>query len=128
MEWNYSYDKNGIDHIIEEGGNSFSAIRLIKWSDNDEDYKLDFRRYICTEEGDIPKKGISFYNPKEASTEIIKGLLHWGYGDANEIAKCIYQDRPDIVDIISKLNSDEMSIDKLGCDGEDYYDPKEMVI
>lgn len=128
MEWNYEFDPNGINHIIEEGGNSFSAIRMVKWSKDAEDYKLDFRKYMCNEHGEIAKKGISFYHPQEASTEIIKGLLHWGYGDANEVAKCIYQGRPDIVDLIVKLNSGEMSIDDIDCDSEDFYDPREMVV
>lgn len=124
----YSFDPKEINHIVEERGNSFVAIRKVKWKEESESYKLDIRKYRSTEDGEVASKGVSFYNDEEASTEIIKGLLENGYGDSTEISKCIFKNRPEISDILIKLQNGEMLIEELDTVNlDDFYDPRELV-
>lgn len=123
----YSYDESGINHIVEERGNTFSAMRLVKWKE-DTDFKLDIRKYRSTEEGEVASKGISFYNAQEASTEIIKGLLENGYGDDLEICKSIYSNRPDLCDTLIKLKNGEISMEEVELGNPDeYYDARDVL-
>lgn len=127
-EWDYSYDPNEINHIVEEKENSFIAIRKIKWSKDSDTYKLDIRKYRSSETGDIPSKGVSFYNEEEATTEIINGLLQNGYGDSTEISKCIFTERPEIAENLIKLQNGEMTIEELDTGAlDEFYDPREML-
>lgn len=126
-EFDYNFNPDGINSIIEEKGNTFIAIREIRW-DRESEYKLDVRRYTSTEDGEIPKKGISFYDPN-TPTELICALLENDYGDDNTIGKCIFNTRPKLATYISKLQSGEIKPEiplEDEDDSSDYFDPREL--
>ena len=98
-EFHYEIDKN-FNHTIDERGNSFIALRKIKWGDSDK-FKLDLRKYISTEKGETMGKGVSFIT-EDGPHELTKVLLENDYGKADEIANVIVNKRKDIFDDISK--------------------------
>lgn len=82
----YEIDPN-FDHVIDEKGNKFTALRKIKWGDSPE-FKLDLRNYIATEEGERMGKGCTFISENGAN-ELVNVLLNEGYGNADEVANQI---------------------------------------
>lgn len=127
-EFDYNFNPDGINSIIEEKGNTFIAVREIRW-DRESDYKLDIRRYTSTEDGEIAKKGISFYDP-ETPTELICALLENNYGNTETVGKCIYRTRPKMAEYISKLYTGEIKpeIPFEEEDSDEYFDPRELEI
>ena len=121
----YEFEEGSINRIIEERGNYFTAVRMVRWKP-EADFKLDIRKYSSSEEGDTPLKGISFMT-EEGPTELITALLEEGYGSTNEVANSIFMHREDIVERISKLQSGEITVDD-GDIHEEFYDAKDMVL
>ena len=121
----YEFEDGSINRIIEERGNYFTAVRMVRWKP-EADFKLDIRKYSSTEDGDTPLKGISFMT-EEGPTELISALLEEGYGSTNEVANSIFTYRKDIVERISKLESGEITVDD-GDEHEEYFNAREMVL
>ena len=121
----YEFEDGSINRIIEERGNYFTAIRMVRWKP-EADFKLDIRKYSSTEEGDVPLKGISFMT-EEGPTELITALLEEGYGSTNDVANSIFKHREDIVERISKLQSGEITVDDDETH-EEYYNARDMVL
>lgn len=136
----YEYDLNGIDRIISEKGDYFFALREVRWS-HDKEFKNDLRRYRSAEEGDIPLKGCSFSD--EEGDELVKTMIEEGFGEDNEIAQSIMENREGLCDILRCLEgADEIGKDtrvdlmkrhntevEVESDDEDkslddYYDPR----
>lgn len=134
----YEIDKN-FDYTIDEKGNTFLALRKIKWSKNSDEYKLDLRKYYSRPNGEMMSKGVSFLTD-DGPSELINVLLKEGYGRPKEIADIIQNQRHDIMSglieplIYATNNMSEEERKSLfesykeeNTDGT-YYDPREMII
>lgn len=89
------------DYTIEERGNSFTALRKLKWNDNGTE-RLDIRRYSINSEGDeVIGKGTGFLT-EEGPDEMITILLDTGYGKTEDILNSI-KDREDFIPALSKI-------------------------
>ena len=108
-DFRYEVDKN-FDYTIEEKGNTFIALRKIKWGDRDE-FRLDLRKYISTEEGERMGKGLSFMTD-EGPSELINVLLDNNYGDPDIIGNTIVKKRKDILDSILRISVGDESSDE----------------
>lgn len=137
MEFNLEIDPE-FDEIIDEGvGNSFVALRRLKWSDNSP-FKLDIRRWITDAEGnEIAGKGCSFIT-EEGPSNLVHTLIDHNYGDTATIIEKVSK-RSDFVDALmysekalNALGLDDIK-DKIKQKAESYtedasfYDPKELL-
>ena len=123
----YEYMPDGVNKIIEEKGNYFSALRMVRWKDTAE-FKLDLRKYKSDENGEVALKGYSFMTD-EGPSELISVLLEEGYGDTTRIANTIYEKRPDVCNRIVALMNGETTVDiPDGVDPAAFYDPKELIL
>lgn len=129
-EFTYSVDPD-FDYTVDEKGNTFIALRKIDWGNKGE-YKLDIRKYYASEAGETMSKGLSFLTD-EGPDELTRVLLETGYGDDEEIANTLLENRKGVVARIMKKN-DESDIpydwsthleDEV--DEDDYYDPEELI-
>lgn len=129
-EFTYSTDPD-FDYTIDEKGNTFIALRKIDWRSNG-NYKLDLRKYYASESGETMSKGVSFLTD-DGPNELTKVLIETGYGDDNEIANTIIENRPGVLGrIYSALNKSPELIEGLeaedfGEDDDDYYNPEELI-
>jgi len=118
-EFKFDIDKN-YDHIIEERGNAFIALRKIAWGNKE--HKLDLRKWYSSASGvETMSKGVSFSD--EGAHELVKVLTETGYGHTDEILEAI-KNRDDFR---SKLNmvlgKEDPEYDNTIVEEEVYYDP-----
>lgn len=123
MEFHVEIDPT-IDEIFDEGvGNSFLALRKLRWNENSP-FKIDIRKWFTNSEGEeVAGKGVSFIT-EEGPGELIKALIKHDFGDTKEILEQLSQ-RDDFTDSLSKLGIDTSIIGTASSD--DYYDPKELI-
>lgn len=110
----YTIDSN-FDYTIDEKGNKYIALRKIDWGNNGE-YKLDLRKYYTNSEGEERMSSGVVLND-DAANELTNILVEQGYGDDEQLANTILNNRPEVVDIIKNGGTTE----------EDYYDPMELI-
>ena len=122
-EFKYEVDKN-FNYTIDERGNTFVALRKIRWGDND-NYKLDLRKYISTEKGEQMGKGLSFIT-EDGPNELSRVLLDTGYGKPDEIAQVIVDNRRDIFNEISKRVNGEFIITEDNESDEELFDARRL--
>lgn len=122
-EFKYEVDKD-FNYTIDERGNSFIALRKIRWGDND-NYKLDIRKYISTEKGEQMMKGFSFITD-DGPNELSRVLLDTGYGKPDEIAQVIVDNRKDIFNEISKRVNGEFTITEDNESDEELFDARRL--
>lgn len=125
----YSVDSD-FDYTIDEKGNTFIALRKIDWG-NKGDYKLDLRKYYASETGETMSKGLSFLT-EDGPHELTKVLIETGYGNDDEVADAIIENRPYVVAKIKKeIESNPDKWDKIVAiddeDEENFYDPEELI-
>lgn len=123
------------DYVLEEKGNTYTALRKIKWGDSEE-YKLDIRKYYATEEGERMAKGCSLMS-EEGADELTKVLIETGYGQDKELYETILEKRPELVSRFIKYISDDSDPEMLMAhretfpieddEEEDYYDLEEVI-
>ena len=122
-EFKYEVDKD-FNYTIDERGNTFVALRKIRWGDND-NYKLDLRKYISTEKGEQMGKGLSFIT-EDGPNELSRVLLDTGYGKPDEIAQVIVDNRRDIFNEISKRVNGEFIITEDNESDEELFDARRL--
>lgn len=110
------------NHIIEEKGNMFTALRKISWNDKD-NYKLDLRKYYVTGDGETVGKGVSFMT-EEGPNELAKVLVSEGYGYTDEILKELANREDFRASLNSVLNPDDKFYDENV--KSEFFDPKEL--
>lgn len=130
-EFNLEID-NSVNVVFDElPGNSFLALRKLRWS-SDSPYRLDIRKWYTNAAGEeIAGKGVSFMTP-EGPDNLIQALLENGYGDTRKTLNGI-KNRDDfaiaVKEIITENNIDldsiNISIDQL--ESASYYDPKSIL-
>ena len=121
-----------VNEIIDEvPGNSFIALRKLRWNET-KDFKLDIRNWYVNSEGEeIAGKGVSF-KTDEGPANLIEALLKHGYGDTRKTLNGL-SDREDfpiaIKEIIEEkgINLDEIEIPKLESLDATFYDPKSII-
>lgn len=100
-----------VDHIIDEKGNKFLALRKLYWNDNEDSAKLDLRLYYNTANGEErPGKGISFIT-EEGPNNLTHTLLGMGYGNTQRVLEAI-KDRNDF----------RSSLNNILDENDQYYD------
>jgi hypothetical protein len=92
-EFKFETDPN-CDYIFDEKGNTFLAMRKVKWGDSPE-FKLDLRRYYSTATGERMDKGFSFLT-EDGPNELINSLLKEGYGNTRDMLNTL-KDRNDFM-------------------------------
>lgn len=120
-EFKFEVDKNFGDHVIEERDNLSIIMRKISWGNSDE-YKVDIRKYLYTEEGERMNKGISLTD--NGANELAKELVSCGYGDTKEIIKALSKREENLADLVNQCNNESEDEDN---GSEEYYDPKELL-
>ena len=126
-EFEYSVDSD-FDYTIDEKGNTFIALRKIDWG-NKGDYKLDLRKYYASESGETMSKGLSFLT-EDGPHELTKVLIETGYGNDDEIANAIVENRPELLGkLCDEMNKRGISASDLQKEYEDeeFYDPEELI-
>lgn len=108
----YKYNiVDGIDHIIDEKGNTFIALRKMYWGDNPDNSKLELRKYYNNADGtETPSKGVTFIT-EEGPNNLAHTLVEMGFGNTKRLLDSI-KDRDDFRPSLNQV---------LGSDDE-YYD------
>ncbi len=105
-ELSYSYNKEGMDVILEETSNSVTAIREIRWNDSS-DYRLDIRKYFVNSDGEVrPGKGISF-SDTAGPARLTLALVDNGFGDTQDIMNAM-STREDFIKGFAKVFEDTL--------------------
>lgn len=130
-EFNLEID-DSLNVVFDElPGNSFLALRKLRWNSSSP-FKLDIRKWYTNSEGEeIAGKGVSFMTP-EGPENLVQALLENGYCDTRKTLNGI-KDRDDFAIAVKEvilennidLDSIDISIDQLG--SADYYDPKSIL-
>jgi hypothetical protein len=119
-EDNFKWEKDpDYDYILSEGSNSSICLRKISW--NDRDFKIDIRKYNYKDNKEIMGKGISLSD--EAADSLAEVLVDTNYGDTATLLKSLRK-REDFKDALANKAS---TVDGDDSDGEDYYDPSELL-
>ena len=117
---------DGFDHIIDEKGSAFIALRKIQWGigQNDEEdpekVKLDLRKYYSTSEGERMSKGLSFLT-EEGPGELVNVLVEQGYGKTTDVLSRL-MNRDDFKDAVDQVVGNHEEDDE-----DDFYDPREVL-
>lgn len=128
----FAYSVGDLDRVIEEKGNRYMSMRMIKWTEADDtskEYKLDIRKYYTDKDGNekVTSNGISFAT-KEGPHELTRALIEENYGHTEDIIEAL-QKRDDFMPSLSKaLDPDqckELGVDPSSYQEGDYYDPRE---
>lgn len=129
-EFQLELDDSINDVIDETNGNSFIALRKLRWFP-ESPFRLDIRRWTINKDGEeIPGKGVSFVTP-EGPDNLIEALLGHGYGDTRKTINGI-KDREDfpvaVKEAIQELGIDLDSIEIPTIDDAgSFYDPKSIL-
>lgn len=125
MAFEYEIDKD-FDHIVDEKGNSFIALRKIQWGGKG-DYKLDLRKWYINSNGEeTVGKGVSFLT-EEGPHELTKTLVDNGYGHTNEILSGLYN-RSDFEQCLQGLREGKDIVNESVDNDEDYYNPEDLLL
>jgi len=107
-------DKEFGDYVLEEGDNTSINLRKVSW--NGRSSKLDIRKWFYDpDNNERAMKGVTL--SEEGGDELTNVLVDKGYGDTNRIYNSI-KTRDDF-NSATEDNSEE--------DGEEYYDPSELL-
>ena len=130
MQFNLEINPD-IDEVFDEGvGNSFLAMRMLRWNENGT-FKLDLRKWITNSEGEeIAGKGFSFIT-EDGPANLVNCLLKHGYGDTKKTLEGI-QDRedfiPEVMNILTKKGITKIESPEDYSDEESsFYDPKDFI-
>lgn len=129
-EFKYEFDPE-FDFILEEKANTYIALRKVKWG-NSQDFKVDIRKYMSSENGEQMRKGCTFIS-EEGVHELTKVLLQQGYGRTDEIVSAIKNERPKVfaalIQEIKDIPIDKAKemVDEALADQEEFYDLREVI-
>lgn len=112
-DFDYEYNKEGINEVIDElsGSNSYIALREIRWNEHS-DFKLDLRRYFIKSDGtEFAGKGIAFMSD-EGPSRLTSKLVEHGFGDCRKLTKMLYnRDLDEFAEGIAESIHDEDGLD-----------------
>ena len=121
-----TFDITGIDEIIEEKENQFTALREVKWGDRPSN--LELRRWRnMPDGGEFPLKGVTFMTPEGPNT-LAETLVGFGFGNTKEILSNIKDKKKKKKSLNTVLGkSDEFYDESAGEVDDEYYDPSELM-
>lgn len=123
-EFVYTVDSD-FDYTIDEKGNRYVALRKIDWGNKGE-YKLDLRKYYASETGEKMSSGVTMTD--DAANELTKVLLEVGYGNDEELANTIIENRPELLGkICSEMSRRGITANDIEYKEEEFYDPEELI-
>ena len=135
-EFNLEIDPS-LDVVFDEGsGNSFLAMRKLRWDENS-NFKIDLRKWFTNSDGEeIAGKGFSFIT-EDGPNNLVNCLIDNGFGDTRDIIEKV-STRDDFVDalVTSAAALDALGLDELkdkvkkaaeSSEAESFYDPKELL-
>lgn len=131
--FHFEVDPN-YDFVLEERGNTYTALRKIRWGDK-EDFSLDIRKYYATEEGERMAKGCSLMS-REGADELTRILVDTGYGNDKQLAETICANRDEVAariydhilnDNDLKNRIEDIVTNHLNNEDEEYYDLDEVI-
>ena len=129
----YEVDPN-FDYVLEERGNTYTALKKIRWGDNDH-FSLDIRKWYATENGERMAQGCSLMTD-EGADELTRVLVSTGYGDDKELASEICSNRTELAARIYNniLNIDDLKdtvesiiSNQIADEEEEYHDLREVI-
>lgn len=129
----YEVDPN-FDYVLEERGNTYTALKKIRWGDNDH-FSLDIRKWYATENGERMARGCSLMTD-EGADELTRVLVSTGYGDDKELASEICSNRTELAARIYNniLNIDDLKdtvesiiSNQIADEEEEYHDLREVI-
>lgn len=128
-EFSYEKDPN-FDFVIDEKANKFMALRKIKWSSSNE-FKLDLRNYVATDEGERMLKGCTFIS-EEGGHELARVLVQEGYGHTDDLVDAIFERRELLGAIAHRINDSdpteiEHAMEEYNNRGESLLDLDEVI-
>ena len=123
---------NSLNEIFDENvGNSFLAIRKLKWNE-ESPYRIDMRKWYTNSEGEeIAGKGVSFLT-EEGPSELTKILIKHGYGNTEEILDQL-SEREDFASSLNRMITKkgieciEFLSNNKDTSNQEFYDPKELI-
>lgn len=121
-----TFNLTGIDEVIEEKENQFTALREVEWGDRPS--SLEIRRWRKMPNGDeFPLKGMTFMTP-EGPNNLAETLVAVGFGNTKDILASL-KDRDNFRKCLnSVLGKEDENYDKsAGEEYDDYYDPSELM-
>lgn len=75
---------DGFDFTVDEGNNTFIALRKVKWGENGTP-RLDLRKYLINADGEeVMQKGVGMIT-EEGPHELTKVLVEQGYGHTGDL-------------------------------------------
>lgn len=121
---------NDFDRIVDEKGNQTLNLRKLVYGKNENNVKLDLRKWIIGEDGsEIMGKGVSFMT-EEGPHTLVEIMAKEGYGNTKTILNAI-KDREDFRSSLNQVlgKEDELYDDSV-VDEEDtaFYDPRECLL
>lgn len=120
-----------INEVFDEiAGNSFLALRRLRWSPTSS-FKLDIRKWYTNSSGEeIAGKGVSFMT-EDGPDNLIEALMNHGYGDTRKTLNAMKSREdflPAVKEIITENNFDLESVTIPNIDSlESFYDPKSIL-
>lgn len=120
-----------INEVFDEiAGNSFLALRRLRWSPTSS-FKLDIRKWYTNSSGEeIAGKGVSFMT-EDGPDNLIEALMNHGYGDTRKTLNAMKSREdflPAVKEIIAENNFDLESVTIPNIDSlESFYDPKSIL-
>lgn len=121
------YHVVGREDIIDEKGNQVIQLRNIYYKNNEDNVKLDIRKWAVGEDGkEIMGKGLSFLT-EEGPNTLAEVLLDRGYGNTQKVLTAI-KDREDFKPALNTIlgKSDDLYDSTVMKDEETtFYDPKQ---
>lgn len=121
------YHVVGREDIIDEKGNQVIQLRNIYYKNNEDNVKLDIRKWAVGEDGkEIMGKGLSFLT-EEGPNTLAEVLLDRGYGNTQKVLTVI-KDREDFKPALNTIlgKGDDLYDSTVMEDEETtFYDPKQ---
>lgn len=121
------YHVVGREDIIDEKGNQVIQLRNIYYKNNEDNVKLDIRKWAVGEDGkEIMGKGLSFLT-EEGPNTLAEVLLDRGYGNTQKVLAAI-KDREDFKPALNTIlgKGDDLYDSTVTEDEETtFYDPKQ---
>ena len=130
----FKYTVGDLDRVVEEKGNTFIAIRRLKWcaADVEKEFKLDIRKYYMNPDGSekVTSHGFGF-GTEEGPHELTRILVEENCGHTDELLNAM-KDRDDFMPALSQCldpnDAKKLGIDVSKYDKEDYYDPRKDLL
>lgn len=116
---------DNMDYILQEGNNTFTAMRKVAWGDKGQG-KIDIRKWYVNANGDeIAGKGVTLSD--DGCNELVPALLKENYGDTKEIINSIKNREDFMPSLVKALNGENIPEELTLPDIEEQgYDPKDI--